>query len=73
MEREIDLKGLRCPREILELMKRSREFQEGDVITVYSDCETFERDLKKFVEKLNKKLVSLEKVDEKTYKAVIEW
>lgn len=72
-ERVVDLKGLKCPAEIVELMRRGKEFSPKDVVTVIADCPTFERDLKKFIERTNRKLISFEQVDEKTQKAVIEW
>ena len=53
----LDASGLKCPEPILKIASRITELQEGDILEVIADCPTFESDVRKFSERLQKPLL----------------
>lgn len=50
MKKDIDAKGLRCPRPIIEVAKAKRMLSEGDEISVEADDPAFESDIRAWCE-----------------------
>lgn len=42
---ELDLKGLRCPKPIVEISKAIRKIESNEKITIYADDKAFEPDI----------------------------
>jgi tRNA 2-thiouridine synthesizing protein A len=57
----LDLTKLRCPQPILKLTAKSAEMKPGEVLEVMADSPTFVADLKVWCERVNKKLLSIQK------------
>jgi tRNA 2-thiouridine synthesizing protein A len=55
----LDTLGLKCPQPVLKLAVRAPQVEPGDILEVLGDCPTFERDLKKWCERLGKTLLSV--------------
>lgn len=50
MRKDIDAKGLRCPRPIIEVAKAKRELSGGDEICIVADDPAFEADINAWCE-----------------------
>lgn len=61
---KLDLKGLRCPEPILKIATKSIGMNPGDILEVYADCPTFEKDVKTWCEKTGKALLWIKKEGE---------
>jgi TusA-related sulfurtransferase len=55
----IDAMGLRCPQPILKITTALPEMQPGDLLEVKADCATFEDDVRKWCERMNKTLLAI--------------
>lgn len=55
----IDAKGMRCPQPILKVTSALPEMQAGDLMEVTADCATFEDDIRKWCERMNKTLLAI--------------
>jgi tRNA 2-thiouridine synthesizing protein A len=58
-DRKVDATGLRCPQPILKLTLLVPEMQPGDTLELRADCESFEEDVRKWCERMNKTLLAL--------------
>lgn len=56
---QIDATGLRCPQPILKITSAMPQMQPGDVLEVTADCATFEDDVRKWCERMNKTLLAI--------------
>lgn len=54
---ELDTLGLRCPKPILKLAAKSPEMKEGDILEIFGDCPTFEKDIRAWCERLKKPMI----------------
>ncbi len=70
MRKEIDAKGQRCPRPIIELAKARRSLSAGDEIHIVADDPAFENDLKAWCETTQCTIAEMTK-EEKTITALI--
>ena len=55
--RVLDTLGQKCPHPILKLAVEAPSMQEGDVLEITGDCTTFEKDVRKWCERLGKVLL----------------
>lgn len=55
----IDATGLRCPQPILKVTIAMPDMHPGDMLEVVADCATFEEDIRKWCERMNKTLLAL--------------
>ncbi len=55
----LDTRGLRCPQPVLKVAVKSPDMKEGDILEILGDCETFERDIRMWCERLGKGLLSV--------------
>jgi tRNA 2-thiouridine synthesizing protein A len=57
----LDAKGMRCPQPILKITAMLPKVGHGDVLEVTADCATFEADVRKWCERMNKTLLAVNK------------
>lgn len=57
----LDAKGMRCPQPILKITAMLPQIAAGDVLEVTADCATFEDDVSKWCERMNKTLLAVNK------------
>lgn len=55
--KELDTVGMRCPQPIMKMSSILMELAIGDILEVIGDCATFEHDVRKWCERLNKSLL----------------
>jgi tRNA 2-thiouridine synthesizing protein A len=55
--KELDTLGLRCPQPIMKMSAALMELKDGDILEVIGDCSTFEEDVSKWCQRLNKTLL----------------
>jgi tRNA 2-thiouridine synthesizing protein A len=53
----LDTIGLRCPQPVLKIAAKAPSLSPGDIMEVTGDCETFEKDVKTWCERMNKSLL----------------
>ena len=70
MKKDIDAKGLRCPRPIIEIAKAKKELSSGDEIEIVADDPAFEADVGAWCETTGCEMKSVVKEGE-TVKALI--
>jgi TusA-related sulfurtransferase len=68
---EIDARGMKCPRPIIEIAKARRKAQPGQVIEITADDLAFESDVRAWCETTGNPLREMNK-DGKTVNAIIE-
>ena len=56
---QLDTLGLKCPQPVLKLALQASQMRSGDILEVLGDCPTFERDVRKWCERLNKPLLAV--------------
>jgi tRNA 2-thiouridine synthesizing protein A len=57
----LDAKGMRCPQPILKITAMLPQCKPGDVLEATADCVTFEDDVRKWCERMNKTLLAVNK------------
>lgn len=57
----LDAKGIRCPQPILKITALLPQISAGDVLEVTADCATFEDDVRKWCDRMNKTLLAVTK------------
>ena len=55
----IDATGLRCPQPILKITTAMPEMTSGDILECTADCSTFEDDVRKWCDRMNKTLLAI--------------
>jgi tRNA 2-thiouridine synthesizing protein A len=55
----LDTRGLRCPQPVLKVAVKSPDMKAGDILEVIGDCDTFERDIRMWCERLSKVFLSV--------------
>ena len=58
----IDATGLRCPQPILKIMLALPQIHPGDLLEATADCDTFEADVRRWCERMEKPLLAVTKV-----------
>jgi len=53
----IDALGLKCPQPILKIAAKSPDMKPGDVLEITADCQTFEKDLRAWCDRMKKVLL----------------
>lgn len=56
---KLDTLGLKCPHPVLKIAVKAPDMKQGDILEVLGDCPTFERDVRKWCERLGKVLLSV--------------
>lgn len=56
---QLDTLGLKCPQPVLKIAVKSPNMKPGDILEVLGDCPTFERDVRKWCERLDKVLLAI--------------
>jgi tRNA 2-thiouridine synthesizing protein A len=56
----LDTLGMKCPQPILKIAVKAPDMQPGDILEVMGDCPSFEKDVRKWCERLNKVLLSVQ-------------
>ena len=51
--------GLRCPQPTLNIAVKAADMTPGDILEVLGDCPTFERDVRKWCDRLGKVLLGV--------------
>ncbi len=69
--KELDTLGLKCPQPILRIAAMMRQMEEGDILEVKADCDTFEVDVRKWCERMGKVLVVIRKEGDATIAEII--
>ena len=57
----LDTLGLKCPQPVLKIAVKAVDMKTGDILEVFGDCPTFERDVRVWCERLGKILLSIKK------------
>ncbi len=57
--KEIDATGLKCPQPILKVTIAMPEMHAGDMLEVKADCDSFDEDIRKWCERMNKTLLAV--------------
>ena len=55
----LDAKGLRCPQPILTLITFMPSTSPGDIVELVADCATFEDDVRKWCDRMDKTLLAI--------------
>lgn len=55
----LDASGLKCPKPVLKIAVKAADLNKGDTLEVVGDCPTFEKDVRKWCERLNKVLLAV--------------
>lgn len=53
----LDTLGLKCPQPILKVAIKAKELQEGDMLEVLADCQSFPKDVKAWCDKTGRTLL----------------
>ena len=55
----LDTRGLRCPEPVLKIALKAPDMKSGDILEVWGDCPTLERDVRRWCERLGKVFLSV--------------
>lgn len=55
----LDTIGMKCPQPVLKIAVKAPDMQPGEILEVLGDCPTFEKDVRKWCERLGKTLLSI--------------
>jgi tRNA 2-thiouridine synthesizing protein A len=66
----LDAMGLKCPQPVLKIALKSRDMKSGDVLEVYGDCPTFEKDVRAWCQRMGRVLLSVS--ENGTYRKTIQ-
>ncbi len=61
----LDTLGLKCPQPVLEIAVKAPDMQPGDILEIWGDCPTFEKDVRRWCERLGRVLLSVRDDGEK--------
>ena len=59
----LDTLGLKCPLPILKVATLMPKVKSGDVLEITGDCDTFDRDIRKWCSQMGKVVTSMVKKD----------
>ena len=69
----LDARGLKCPQPVLRLAVKAPDLQPGQMLEVLGDCPTFERDLRKWCQRLGKTLLSVTEAEDGSKRVLIQF
>jgi tRNA 2-thiouridine synthesizing protein A len=55
----LDTLGLKCPQPVLKIAVKAPDMKSGDILEVWGDCPTFEKDVRVWCERLGKTLLAI--------------
>jgi tRNA 2-thiouridine synthesizing protein A len=55
----LDTLGLKCPQPVLKIAVKAPDMKVGEILEVWGDCPTFEKDIRVWCERLGKTLLSV--------------
>jgi tRNA 2-thiouridine synthesizing protein A len=55
----LDTLGMKCPQPVLKLAVKAPDMMSGDILEIRGDCPTFERDVRKWCQRLDKPLLAV--------------
>jgi tRNA 2-thiouridine synthesizing protein A len=55
----LDTLGLKCPQPVLKIAVKAPDMEPGDILEVLGDCPTFEKDVRRWCERLGRVLLSV--------------
>jgi tRNA 2-thiouridine synthesizing protein A len=55
----LDTLGQKCPQPVLKIAVKAPDMKQGDILEVLGDCPTFEKDVRRWCERLGKVLLSV--------------
>lgn len=56
---QLDTLGMKCPQPVLKVAVKVVDMRPGDILEVLGDCPTFERDMRKWCERVGKVFLSV--------------
>jgi tRNA 2-thiouridine synthesizing protein A len=60
---KLDTVGLKCPLPILRIATMMPKVKSGDVLEITGDCETFDRDIRKWCSQMGRVMTSMVRKD----------
>lgn len=60
----LDTLGLKCPQPVLKLAVKAPDMRPGDILEVWGDCPTFERDISAWCNRLGKIILAVKNESE---------
>ena len=69
----LDTLGLKCPQPILKVAIKAKELEEGDMLEVLADCQSFPKDLKAWCDKTGRTLLVCAEEGAGKFKAQIQF
>ncbi len=51
--------GQKCPQPVLKIAVKAPDMEQGDILEVLGDCPTFEKDVRRWCERLGKAFLSV--------------
>ena len=70
---QLDTIGLKCHEPILKLAAKAVDIESGDVLEVSGDCPFFEDEVRKWCERLNKRILAVDAEEGKKKKITIQF
>ena len=55
----LDTLGQKCPQPVLKIAVKAPDMKQGNILEVLGDCPTFEKDVRRWCERLGKVLLSV--------------
>jgi len=55
----LDTLGQKCPQPVLKIAVKAPDMKQGDILEILGDCPTFEKDVRRWCERLGKVLLSV--------------
>jgi len=55
----LNILGQKCPQPVLKIAVKAPDMKQGDILEVLGDCPTFEKDVRRWCERLGKVLLSV--------------
>ena len=56
----LDTLGQKCPQPVLKIAVKAPDMKKGDILEVFGDCPTFEKDVRTWCERLGKVFLSVQ-------------
>jgi TusA-related sulfurtransferase len=70
---QLDTLGFKCPQPVLKIAVMAANMKSGDILEVLGDCPTFERDIRKWCERVGKVFLSVNDNGDKTKKIQVQF
>ena len=70
---QLDTLGFKCPQPILKIAVMAPNMKPGDILEVLGDCPTFERDIRKWCERVGKVFLSVNDNGDKWKKIQVQF